>query len=209
MVDTKESVWLQKPIETCRPSCWILFRRKYENETILNFIISFIACKSYRYKMYCRLDTLDETVIDMHNNIKHHVLFMGNACSSLYMVNLRHVNRGHLLHRTPSPIPIWDLHVFWCWEKGRYLTQTYDKGPYTHRKIQKQRDNINTTKNLDYTTIADRLRTVSWSNNSLLTDVVKLVIKVTNLPTYRKSSVFNRTWHDRNIVYNTNRLSQR
>ena len=37
----------------------------------------------------------------------------------------------------------------------------------------KQRDNIkNTTKNFDYTTIADRLRTVSWSNSSHPTGVV-------------------------------------
>ena len=31
----------------------------------------------------------------------------------------------------------------------------------------------NATKNFDYTTIADRLRTVSWSNNSDPTGVVK------------------------------------
>ena len=51
--------------------------------------------------------------------------------------------------------------------KGRDLTQSYDKSPYTHRKIQKasrQRNNAN--KNLDYTTIADRLRTVSWRHSS-------------------------------------------
>ena len=45
-------------------------------------------------------------------------------------------------------------------EKGRDLIQSYDKRPYTRRKSKKQRDKI-TTKNFDYTTIADRLRTVS------------------------------------------------
>ena len=44
-------------------------------------------------------------------------------------------------------------------EKGRDLTQSYDKSPYIHKK---KRDNKkkNETKNFDYTTIADRLRTV-------------------------------------------------
>ena len=54
-------------------------------------------------------------------------------------------------------------------EKGRDLTQSYDKSPYTHRKIQKatrQQKKKNATKNFDYTTITDRLRTVSGSNNS-------------------------------------------
>ena len=51
-------------------------------------------------------------------------------------------------------------------EKGRDLTQSCDKNPCTHRQSKKQRDNIkNATKNFDYTTIADRLRTVSWTNS--------------------------------------------
>ena len=56
--------------------------------------------------------------------------------------------------------------------------------PTLTEKSKNQRDNIkNATKNFDYTTIADRLRTVSWSNGSYPTDVV--------------SSVINRTLHDR------------
>ena len=51
-------------------------------------------------------------------------------------------------------------------EKGRKLTQSYDKCPYTHRKIQKQRKNA--TKNFDDRAIADRLRMVSWTNDSHL-----------------------------------------
>ena len=48
-------------------------------------------------------------------------------------------------------------------EKGRDLTQSYAKSPYTHRTIQKASwQHKNATKNFDYTTIADRLRTVSW-----------------------------------------------
>ena len=60
--------------------------------------------------------------------------------------------------------------------KERYLTQSYDKRPYTHGKIKKKGDNIkNATKNFDYTTIAGRLRKVSWSNNSYPIGVVKPV----------------------------------
>ena len=61
-------------------------------------------------------------------------------------------------------------------QKGRDLTQSYDKRPYTHRKIQKASWQYkNATKNFDYTTIADRLRTVSRSNISHPTGVVKRV----------------------------------
>ena len=50
-------------------------------------------------------------------------------------------------------------------EKEGDPTQSYDKTPYTNRKFENQRTtHTNATKNFDYTTIADRLRTVSWSN---------------------------------------------
>ena len=50
------------------------------------------------------------------------------------------------------------------------------KTPTPTEKSKKQRDNIkNATKNFDYTTIADRLRTVSWSNSGHPTGVVKPV----------------------------------
>ena len=50
------------------------------------------------------------------------------------------------------------------------------KAPTSTDKSKKQRDNTkNATKNYDYTTITDRLRTVSWSNNSHPSGVVKLV----------------------------------
>ena len=39
--------------------------------------------------------------------------------------------------------------------------------PQHPQKVRKYRDNIqNATQNFDYTTIADRLRTVSWSDSS-------------------------------------------
>ena len=52
-------------------------------------------------------------------------------------------------------------------EKGRDLTQSYDKKPYTHIKIQKPTwQHKHANKNFVYTTIAERLRTVNCSNNS-------------------------------------------
>ena len=48
------------------------------------------------------------------------------------------------------------------------------KAPTPTEKSKKQRDNnkTNATKNFDYITIADRLRTFSWSNGSHPTGVV-------------------------------------
>ena len=57
--------------------------------------------------------------------------------------------------------------------KGRDLTQSKDKSPYSYRKIKNATwPNKNTTKNFDYTTIADQLRVLSWSNNSFPTGMV-------------------------------------
>ena len=73
--------------------------------------------------------------------------------------------------------------------KGRDLTQSRDKNPYTHRTIHKATWlHKNATKNCDYTTIADRLRTVSWSSNSHPTGVVKPVYEraTFQLDTYLK-----------------------
>ena len=50
------------------------------------------------------------------------------------------------------------------------------KAPTPTEKSKKQRDNTkNANKNLDYTTIADRLTTVSWGNDSYPIGVVKPV----------------------------------
>ena len=68
-------------------------------------------------------------------------------------------------------------------EKGRDLTQFCDINPYTHKTIQKATwQHKNATKNFDYTTIADRLRTVSWSNSSHPTGVVKPVYERSTFP---------------------------
>ena len=58
-------------------------------------------------------------------------------------------------------------------EKERDLTQSCNKS-YTHRKFHKATwQHKNATETFDYTTMADQLRTVSWSHNNHPTGVVK------------------------------------
>ena len=53
----------------------------------------------------------------------------------------------------------------------------------TEKKNKKKRDNIkNATKNFEYTTMSNQLRTVSWSNSSHCTDVVKKVKERSTFP---------------------------
>ena len=78
---------------------------------------------------------------------------------------------------------MWKIVLMCAREKRRDLTQSYDKSPYTHREIQKTtRQHKNATKNFDYTTIADRLRSVSWSNGSHPTGVAKPVYERSTFP---------------------------
>ena len=57
------------------------------------------------------------------------------------------------------------------------------KAPTPTEKSKKHCDNIkNDTKNFDYTPIADRLRTVSWSNSIHHTGVVKPVYERSTFP---------------------------
>ena len=81
--------------------------------------------------------------------------------------------------------------------------------PTIPTEIRKPKDNTQTPPK---TLITQRLRTDlgrSVGVTSHPTGVVKPSLKGTNLPTHRKRSVINRTWHGRNIVENTNRLSHR
>ena len=73
-------------------------------------------------------------------------------------------------------------------EKGRDLTQSYDKSPYTDRTIQKATWKYkDDTKNFDYITIADRLRTVSLGSDSHPTGVVKPVYGIPTFPLTAKA----------------------
>ena len=60
-------------------------------------------------------------------------------------------------------------------EKEGDQTQSYDGRPYTNIKFNNQFITLKRHKNFDYTTIADRLRRVSWSKKSYPIGVVKPV----------------------------------
>ena len=38
--------------------------------------------------------------------------------STEHLRRVRHANRGRLLLRTPGPVPLWDLQMFWCWDQS-------------------------------------------------------------------------------------------
>ena len=79
--------------------------------------------------------------------------------------------------------------------KGRDLTQSSDKCPYTNRKFNNAKwKHKNDTKNLDYTMVVVqlRLRIVSWSKDRHPTGVFKPVLDP-NLPTNCKSCVIKMT----------------
>ena len=79
-----------------------------------------------------------------------------------------------------------NIHILYRKEKKGDLTQSYDKTSYTNRKFETKGQHTNATKNFDYITIADRLRTVSWSNNSHPTGVVKPVYGYPTFPLPQK-----------------------
>ena len=89
----------------------------------------------------------------------------------------------------PNQVCIMLIHAqvrFWffdrCWEKKRDLTQSYDESPIPTENSTTNWKHKNATKIFDYTTIADRLRTVSWSYNSHPTVVVKPVNRYPTFP---------------------------
>ena len=84
-------------------------------------------------------------------------------------------------------------------QKGRYLTQSDDKNPYTHRKIQTAKWQ-NATNNFDYITIAYRLRAVNRNNNHP-TGVVKPVNGYPTFPCYHNSRAIKMT-HIQKCVHN-------
>ena len=64
-------------------------------------------------------------------------------------------------------------------EKKEEILQSYDKSPYTNRKVKKQSATTKTPgQNFDYTTPVDRLWMVSWSNNNHLNGFVKSVYEI-------------------------------
>ena len=71
-------------------------------------------------------------------------------------------------------------------ENGRDLTQSYDKSPYTQRKLEvANSQHKNATKTFDYTTITDRLKNVNYDSNP--TGVVKPVYGFPTFPLTTKA----------------------
>ena len=78
-------------------------------------------------------------------------------------------------------------------EKGRDLTRSHDKSPYISRNVKRAEwQHKQRHKKFDNTAVADRQRTVSWSNYGHPTGVVNLVFGP-KLPTPRNSRVIKRT----------------
>ena len=72
-------------------------------------------------------------------------------------------------------------------EKEGDLTQSYGKTHIPTENSKTKGQHKNATKTFDYTTVADRLRTVSWSNNSHPTGVVKPVYGYPTFPLTAKA----------------------
>ena len=89
-----------------------------------------------------------------------------------------HADRGRLLLWTPGPVPLWDLQVFKCcfWHSSMTKAPTPTKSKNATRQHKKRHNTF------DYTTIADRLRTVSCSNNNHSTGVVNPVYGIHIFP---------------------------
>ena len=74
--------------------------------------------------------------------------------------------------------------------KGKRSDSVIWQKPNTNWQFQKakcQEQKQNTTKNFDYTTIADRLRTDSWSNDIHTTGVVKPINGMSTFPLTAKA----------------------
>ena len=52
------------------------FLESNEEIYLFNNMISFVACRIYKYKMYCRLEGMNEHEIGVHHHIKQNVIFM-------------------------------------------------------------------------------------------------------------------------------------
>ena len=72
-------------------------------------------------------------------------------------------------------------------EKERDLTQPHDENPYTNTELNSQWSTQKRHQNFDDATIADQLRTVSWSNNSHPAGVVKPVYGYPTFPLTAKA----------------------
>ena len=72
-------------------------------------------------------------------------------------------------------------------EKERDLTQSYNKSHYTDRKIQKATWQHKNANKISDHTFADRLKTISWGNDSHPTGVFKPVYGIPTFPLTAKA----------------------
>ena len=165
-------------LHTCTPNTniYIVTSTKMMQESVF-CLVNVLCCVTYwNIYLYCikSKEIHKSCACFQHANMTKESIWSGicmlkqahDLCVSLLFVQCRH-------------IPICKINR----EKGRDLTQSCDKNHYTHRAIQKATwQHQNATKNFDYTTIADRLRTVSWSNSSHPTGVVKPVYERSTFP---------------------------
>ena len=116
--------------------------------------------------------------------------------NTAYMLNTMNYEKYLLnpLHHASLKIYV---HMHWPWfhqlwqfsrEKEEIWLSPMTEALTPTEKSKKQRDNTkNATKNFDYTTIADRLRTVSWGNDSHSAGVVKPVYGIPTFPLTAKA----------------------
>ena len=123
------------------------------------------------------LDTeMFDSMYDFRQNSARHGILVASSIQNHWYVKIKFLIESHAclylrLYKTPTREKALSFKrhetcpVYTRREKEGDLTQSYDKTPYTNRKFENQRTtHTYATKNFDYTTIADRLRTVSWSN---------------------------------------------
>ena len=90
-----------------------------------------------------------------------------------YLLRVWHAYSGRLLLRIPGPVPLGLAYVLLVEKKEEIWLSPMTKAHTPTEMSKGQSDNINNaTKKFDYTAVADRLRTVSWSNYSHPTGVV-------------------------------------
>ena len=85
------------------------FLENNEKIHLFNNMISFVACRIYKYKMYCRLEGMNEHEIGIRQNIKQNVIFMKNVFK--YSENSKHEKLFRKLSGMLWNMCIWNLYI--------------------------------------------------------------------------------------------------
>ena len=114
--------------------------------------------------------------------------YSSNKIYAEILIFLPATNQPKLIAKIGYMCPFGHLHVWSTREKEEIWLSPMTEALTPTEKSKKQRDNTkNATKNFDYTTIADRLRTVSWGNDSHPAGVVKPVYGIPTFPLTAKA----------------------